>query len=121
MFGYFDIDDKAVATAFHTLTETLMSQDTRVIRYENDAYRRMGTLSNPWPVTSLWFAQYALETGDTARARQILDWVNAVRYPSGVIAEQYGEKDEPLSVAPLTWSQAEYMNALLDMITENPS
>lgn len=121
LFGYFDIADERVKTSFETVQRTLMRNGAQVIRYENDTYRREGELSNPWPVTSLWFAQYALETGDDGQVRQIFDWVTSVMFPSGVLAEQYGEGDKPLSVAPLTWSQAEYMNALLDMITDGQS
>lgn len=118
MFGYFDTNHDHVSKSFETLRRTLMQPVGRVIRYENDAYRREGSMSNPWPVTSLWCAQYCQETGDTEQAGAILDWVTGVMFPSGVLAEQYGESDEPLSVAPLTWSQAEYMNVLLDMITD---
>lgn len=119
MFGYFDIDDQEVADSFETLKSTLMTDGAKVIRYENDAYRRNdGQPSNPWPVTSLWFAQYALEKQDSAQVTAILDWVTSVMFPSGVMAEQYDKDDNALSVAPLTWSQAEYMNALLDMITD---
>ena len=118
MFGYYDINDAKVTAAYETLKRTLMSDETKVIRYENDMYRRGdGEPSNPWPVTSLWAAQYALEKGDKAQADRVLDWVQAAMFPSGVIAEQYDMSNEPLSVAPLTWSQAEYMNVLLDMIT----
>lgn len=119
MFGYFDINDAKVESAFKTMRDTLMTDSVKVIRYENDAYRRNdGDPSNPWPVTSLWFAQYALEKRDPAQAAKILDWVLSAMFPSGVIAEQYNENNKPLSVAPLAWSQAEYMNALLDMITD---
>lgn len=122
MFGYFDIKDPRVTRAYETLQASL-SDGIRVIRYTDDAYRRIdGEPSNPWPVTSLWFAQYALELGDTEQATKILSWVRSVMSPSGVIAEQYDKNDEPLSVSPLTWSQAEYMNALLDMtIDEEPA
>jgi len=63
-------------------------------------------------------AQYALQHGDDSTARAALDWVQSVMFTSGVLAEQYDMSDQPLSVAPLTWSQAEYMSVLLDMITE---
>ena len=101
-----------------TLKQKLMTDGAKVIRYENDAYRRNGgDPSNPWPVRSLWAAQYALEKGDKAQADRALDWVQGSMFASGVIAEQYSVNDKPLSVAPLAWSQAEYMNVLLDMIT----
>lgn len=118
MFGYYDINDAKVTAAYETLKQTLMTDDAKVIRYEDDMYRRMsGEPSNPWPVTSLWAAQYALEKGDKAQADRVLEWVQAAMFPSGVLAEQYGTDNAPISVAPLTWSQAEYMNVLLDMIT----
>lgn len=118
MFGYYDLNDVKVSTAYETLKQTLMTDETKVIRYENDAYRRRdGEPSNPWAVTSLWAAQYALEKGDKDQANRALDWVLSAMFKSGIIAEQYGLSDQPISVAPLAWSQAEYMNALLDMIT----
>jgi len=119
MFGYFPVDDEKVTVSYQTLRDTLMTDSARVIRYEGDAYNRLnGQPSNPWPVTSLWYAQYALEQHDKVQATQILDWVLSSMFASGVIAEQYDKDNNPLSVAPLAWSQAEYMNALLDMITE---
>jgi GH15 family glucan-1,4-alpha-glucosidase len=119
MFGYFDLKDQKIVDAFETMKNTLMTDERKVIRYEDDAYRRMGGgISNPWPVTSLWFAQYALEINDTDQATKVIDWVRGAMYESGVLAEQYDLSDNPISVAPLTWSQAEYMNALLDTITE---
>lgn len=119
MFGLFDSNDDKVRTSYNTLRQKLMVDGAKVIRYEDDEYRREPDgPSNPWPVTSLWYAQYAMEQHDDAQANRILDWVGRVMFPSGVIAEQYNKDDQRLSVAPLTWSQAEYMNALLDMITE---
>ena len=118
MFGYYDINDTKVTEAYDMLKQKLMTDGAKVIRYENDAYRRNGDdPSNPWPVTSLWAAQYALEKGDKAQADRVLDWVQGSMFASGVIAEQYSANNKPLSVAPLAWSQAEYMNVLLDMIT----
>lgn len=119
MYGYFPLDSIEIKTSYQTLKRCLASEGYKIIRYENDNYRRLpGQQSNPWPVTSLWYAQYSLETGDQQTAEDVLDWINKAMYPSGVIAEQYSLTDEPLSVAPLAWSQAEYINTLLDMITE---
>lgn len=118
MFGYFDLEDEKVKAAYETFKRTLLTDDAKVIRYVGDMYRRSeGSPSNPWPVTSLWLAQYALEKRDHTQADAVLNWVASAMFPSGVIAEQYDSNNRPLSVAPLTWSQAEYMNVLLDMIT----
>lgn len=120
MYGYFDIADERVKKSYETLRATLCIDDVAIVRYREDDYYRTGEeLANPWPVTSLWFAQYALETGDGAYATAILEWVHSLMTESGVLAEQYEPHSrEPRSVSPLTWSQAEYMSALLDMISE---
>lgn len=119
MYGLLPLDDQRIADAHQTLRSTLLTYDARVTRYEEDNYcRQDGRPSNPWPVTSLWYAQFSLENGDPGQARKVLDWVGSIMFSSGVIAEQYSEENQPLSVAPLTWSHAEYMNVLLDMITE---
>lgn len=122
MYGYFDLTDERVKKSYETLRGTLCIDDVAIVRYREDDYYRTGEeLANPWPVTSLWFAQYALETGDEAYAHAILEWVRSLMTDSGVLAEQYEPHTrEPRSVSPLTWSQAEYMSALLDMITEEP-
>lgn len=119
MFGYFDMNDAKVQQAYATLQDTLMTVGSKVTRYEHDAYRRQdGEHSNPWPLTTLWAAQYALQQDDYVTARTALNWVRAVMEKSGAIAEQYNNDDHGLSVSPFVWSQAEYMNVLLDMITE---
>lgn len=122
MFGYFDMSDTKVARSYSTLQDTLMSVGSKVVRYEHDAYRQQdGEHSNPWPVTTLWAAQYALQQHDDVTAKTALNWVRSVMDPSGAIAEQYDNDDRALSVSPFVWSQAEYMNVLLDMITETES
>ena len=120
MYGYFELEDDRVKTSYKTLREKLCQNEVAIVRYpEDDYYRSNAALANPWPVTSLWYAQYALEIGDEAYATAILDWVTSLMTESGVLAEQYDPfTKEPRSVSPLTWSQAEYMSALLDMISE---
>ena len=122
MFGFMRGDDSRMNEAHETLKSTLLSDGARVIRYEDEIYcRRDGEPSNPWPVASLWLAQFELELGNEEQTKKILDWVNSCMFSTGVIAEQYGKNNDPLSVAPLTWSHAEYLNVLLDMITDKES
>lgn len=121
MFGLFDVDSSHMQTAFRTLETTLLPDQTiGLVRYEYDAYNRRHEASkgNPWPVTTLWLAQYLLEIGDHDRALKAIDWVLDRASPAGIIAEQYDPlSDEALSVAPLTWSQAELVSTLLDLTT----
>lgn len=120
MYGYFDMDDSRVTTSYETMKRELVLDDVAVVRYRADEYHKSSEeIANPWPVTSLWFAQYALENNDQQQAEKILDWVTSLMGPSGALAEQYvPHTNQYRSVNPLTWSQAEYLSALLDMITE---
>ena len=121
MFGLYSITEHEITSSYKTLTEQLYSDENSIVRYRDDDYHHSGAdIANPWPVTSLWFSQYALEVGDTKRALDIIDWVKDRMGPTYAIAEQYTPHTyEPRSVNPLTWSQAEYMSALLDLITED--
>jgi GH15 family glucan-1,4-alpha-glucosidase len=121
MFGLFSLESKEVVSSVETIKKHFVSEDTLGIpRYERDAYRRKAddAPSNPWFITTLWMAQYALETNDTEYAHDVLQWVQRAAGRTGTIGEQIDPVDHTnTSVAPLAWSQAEYVSTLLDTIT----
>lgn len=93
-------------------------------RYENDYYMRKKSqyLGNPWFITSFWLAQYYHENNQTNRARSMMEWAAQKTLPSGIFSEQIEpETGEQLSVAPLVWSHAEYINTALDLTASDPS
>jgi GH15 family glucan-1,4-alpha-glucosidase len=64
-------------------------------------------------------AQYYIRTHAPDRARHYLAWVLQHAYPSGVLPEQINPNDgSPLSVAPLVWSHAEFINTVLDFLID---
>ncbi len=92
-------------------------------RYENDAYQQVEKQDlrrvpgNPWFVSTLWLARYhimrALSPADLARGLDLIAWAARHARPSGVMAEQLDPRTgAPLSVSPLTWSQAAYVMAV---------
>lgn len=88
-------------------------------RYENDAYYRSApdAPSNWWFIVSLWLAQYYLECGDENSAQRIISWVSSQAWPTGVLSEQIDPvSGSERSVAPLCWSQAEFISTILDTI-----
>lgn len=122
-FGLFDHDSDEVKLSVQTLVNTF-GQDGRVRqglpRYQHDLYNLADPASqgNPWFITTLWLAQYYLETGQTAEADQLIEWVCGKALPSGVLSEQYSPSGQAMiSVAPLVWSQAELVNTLLDSLS----
>lgn len=89
-----------------------------VPRYEHDHYFESNPpyMGNPWFVTTLWAAQYYLQTGQDERANALVDWTLSHALPSGALSEQVNPSDgSPVSVLPLVWSHAELINTLLDM------
>lgn len=87
-------------------------------RYEGDSYMRKKEkhIGNPWFICSFWLAQYAHDHGDDKRAHDIMDWAAKYALPSGILSEQIDPEDgAQVSVAPLVWSHAEYINTALDL------
>lgn len=121
MFGLFPVGSNELKAAISTARSTF-GIDAGTIglpRYENDRYSRVSDdiTGNWWIITTLWLAQYYLETNEPDAAKQILAWVQQHSSESGILPEQISPLDEsPVSVAPLTWSHAEYVATLLDTI-----
>jgi glucoamylase len=94
-------------------------------RYENDNYQQVEhqdiqrVPGNPWFICGFWIAEWLIAKAggeeDLADARAILEWSVARALPSGIMAEQiHPYTGEPLSVSPLTWSHAAFVNCVLD-------
>jgi len=123
MFGLFPVGSEELQSAVATLKETFHDEKNIIglPRYENDWYRRVdgSETGNWWIITTLWMAQYAIETNDVKTAQKVVDWVSTHATSTGILPEQLSPLDESsVSVAPLSWSHAEYLATLLDMIAE---
>lgn len=124
IYALFDRSSDEMRASVQTLKQTfkVTGDAPGVPRYENDDYRRKDATStgNWWNITSLWMAQYAHATGDTDLRDKTLQWVRKYASSTGMISEQIDPiTNEVISPAPLTWSQAEYVSTMLDMIGEN--
>lgn len=118
-FGYHPQGSQDVAAAAEEIRKSLLDQTPSggSPRYENDNYFRVaGSAGNPWIITTLWMAQYAIRVGDYDEAKRLLAWAESQALPSGVLPEQVNPNDSsPVSVTPLVWSHAEYINTILDL------
>jgi len=88
-----------------------------VIRYPGDRYFQMKQQypGNPWVICTLWLALYFMSVDDNKRAKELIDWAMARKLPSGALSEQFDpETGEDISVVPLVWSHAEFINAVLN-------
>lgn len=123
MFGLFPVGSEEMSATVDTISQAFGQNDSHVglPRYENDYYRRVSDdiTGNWWIITSLWMAQYYVEIDKRDKADIILDWVLERSSATGILPEQISPLDNSfVSVAPLTWSHAEYVASLLDIITE---
>ena len=120
MFGLFDPDSVEVQKSVATIENVLLNKSPAggLPRYENDNYCRVSesSLGTPWFVTTLWLAQIYNELGSPEKAKPLVEWTKAKMLKSGVLSEQINsETNEFMSVVPLIWSQAEFVNTLLDL------
>jgi glucoamylase len=119
LFGSFEVDDPKVEATVRAVESRLRVRTDvgGVARYENDIYHQIEhhdlerVPGNPWFITSLWLAEWYIARAETLddlkEAEDILMWVADRALASGTLAEQANPyTDEPLSVAPLTWSHA---------------
>jgi GH15 family glucan-1,4-alpha-glucosidase len=121
-FGILPADDERLERAWKTTAMRLSEGISAggLARFEDDDYYRIPGASqgNPWIITTLWYAEYltakARTRKDLVRVREMFDWVVRHAQPSGVLSEQqHPQTGEQVSVAPLAWSHAAYVNAVL--------
>jgi GH15 family glucan-1,4-alpha-glucosidase len=123
--GVLPPDDPRIVSTMNQLQEllTVRTPVGGMARYTNDYYQcvihpTQEIPGNPWIITTLWNAQWkilrAKSLTDLQPARETLAWVKQHASPSGILAEQlHPLTGAPLSVAPLTWSHATFIETVL--------
>jgi len=126
-FGLIEADDPRMVSTMKAIEEHLSVQTEvgGICRYEGDFYHRNWEYQyseklpgNPWIITTLWLANWKLETATTIHQlhpiREIFDWVTKQQNSAGILPEQMDpHSGAPLSVAPLTWSHSTYVDSVL--------
>jgi GH15 family glucan-1,4-alpha-glucosidase len=121
-FGVLPADDERLARTMDDLAGRLWVGAGRggVARYAGDRYQRKTDEApgNPWLISTLWLAKWRiLRAGrreDLEGAMSLINWVAGSSLETGVMPEQtHPLTGEPLSVAPLTWSHAEFVDTVI--------
>ncbi len=120
-FKLLDIENVKLMRTVDAALDRLWFDDTcsGLARYENDMYHRVpGQRENSWIVSTMWLAKYYIARAKTLKdldlAKDLFDWVVEKALPSGVLSEQLDPRNShPLSVAPLTWSHAGFVVAVI--------
>lgn len=120
LYGLFDAYPDVIGSTARRIEQVLLGQSASdgSPRYEQDRYfiTRDDSLGNPWIVTTLWIAQYYVRVKRTEEAKKYIDWALRSTLPGGVMPEQIDpDSGAPISVAPLVWSHAEFINTVLDL------
>jgi GH15 family glucan-1,4-alpha-glucosidase len=122
MYGLFPVKSAAMTDSLKTIERIYHltpTDPTPAQRYENDQYYTTDPagMGNPWFITSLWIAEYDMQTGNIERARATINWVKNCMLRSGVLSEQVNPITYKFtSVAPLAWSQAEFLSCVMDFM-----
>jgi GH15 family glucan-1,4-alpha-glucosidase len=118
-FGLLPPDDPRVRATMEAVEDRLAVRGGigGIARYERDRYQRNGDdpglPGNPWPICTLWLAEWYIGLGELGRALPLLEWACRHATRAGLMPEQLDPlTGAPLSVAPLTWSHSTFALAV---------
>ncbi len=126
--GVLPTDDPRVVSTMEQMEKALTVQTSvgGLARYSHDTYHTVVPPSveipgNPWIITTLWMTQWKIARAQTPAAllaaKSGLDWVLKAASPAGLLPEQlHPTTGAPLSVSPLAWSHAAYVDTVLDYV-----
>lgn len=131
MLGVLPPDDPRIANTVKSIFDTLKvnTQVGGIARFENDDYQRIpgnydDIPGNPWIITTLWHARWLIAISknkeDLKHSEEILNWVVEHMNEAGILPEQLNPfNGKHLSVAPLTWSHAVFVETVLEFNKKN--
>jgi len=125
--GVFDPEDPKVVSTMQAIEEHIAIKNNicGIARYQGDFYQRnwdhhysADVPGNPWIITTLWLANWyiaiAKDKKDLQKAENLINWVVSKASSAGILPEQVDPfTNAPLSVAPLTWSHATFVETVL--------
>ncbi|MFS0836818.1 glycoside hydrolase family 15 protein [Paenibacillus sp. 1P03SA] len=129
-FGVLPADDDRVVRTMQANKNGLSIKTPvgGVARYHHDYYFQRSqdvnqVPGNPWIICTLWIAEWEIECAktlaDLETPRQTLEWVVNHQMESGILPEQLDPYNgDPVSVAPLTWSHATFVLAIVKYLSK---
>jgi len=128
-FGMFAADDPRIVATMAAVQAALMvpGEHGGLARFEGDTYQLRSAepghvaVGNPWPLCTLWLAQYQLlrakKADDLAEPLALLETISRAALPSGVLAEQTDPATgEPAGATPLTWAHGTVVLTVLEYL-----
>lgn len=127
-FGVYSAKDEKIISTMTKMKDWLWVKTDvgGIARYYNDYYfqksRDLDNVpGNPWFICTLWYAKWLIakaeRKSDLSEALSLINWAADHALSSGVFAEQvHPYTGEPLSVSPLTWSHAEFVDTITNYV-----
>ncbi len=127
-FGVFSADDEKIASTMQRMKDwlTVKTDVGGFARYYNDHYHQKSidlsnVPGNPWFICTLWYAKYIIQKAkkrkDLDEALELINWTMNHSLSTGIMPEQvHPLTGEPISVSPLTWSHAEFVDTVTNYI-----
>jgi glucoamylase len=127
-FGMYAADDPRIVATMEAVRNQLWVRGGvgGFARYPNDYYQAVELSDqvpgNPWVICTLWIADWLCRTARTVAELDrmvipLLDWVVGHASPAGLLPEQvHPFTGAQLSVSPLTWSHAAFVNSCLTYV-----
>lgn len=124
-FGVLPPDDPRIVSTIARIERALTVRTPigGIARYTNDEYQSVTPPTaeipgNPWIITTLWLTQWRIAVAkkpqDLEQPIRELAWAATYASAAGILPEQiHPFTGAPLSVAPLTWSHAVYLETVL--------
>ncbi len=127
--GVLPPDDPKVINTMNAIRDqlTVRTDVGGLARYTGDFYHRIwdreheyseAVPGNPWIITTLWLANWEIERATTLKdlkaPKEKILWTISKANSAGILPEQLDPfTNQPISVAPLTWSHATYVDTVM--------
>ncbi len=127
-FNIFEAEDPKVAATMEKVNSWLKIKKGigGIARYYDDYYfqksRDLENIpGNPWFICTLWYAKWIIKKSsnkeELKEALSLINWCVDNSLSTGILPEQlHPETGEPLSVSPLTWSHAEFVDTVTNYV-----
>ncbi len=113
-YGILPLEDPRTRSLVENLRKSLWSPEHGgMARYEGDRYYGR---DNPWIICTLWLADAYLKLDQRDKAMELIEWCADRATSTLMLPEQIrADTGEPISVVPLVWSHATYVDAVISL------
>ncbi len=122
--GVLPPDDPKIISTMQKIEQELTNKTGGLCRYKDDFFKRNKNhhynneiSGNTWIISTLWLANWKIDISKTKKdlnqAKKLINWITSQANSAGIFPEQIDPfENKPISVSPLTWSQASFIDTV---------